>query len=391
MPSPEPRHPAGLDPERDGVPRGGPDWVQILSRLGLLGIGLVFIYSTGNAFDKGGSAPMFRQLQWIALGGCLWAACALIDYRSAFFRLLSCLLYAAVIVLLVFTLKFGVRIYGATRWLAVGSLRIQPSEFAKTVMVLFLAVVFSVPRFDVNKKTGLLLSLLIFTTPFFLIAREPDLGSAAVLLPAYIGMVFCAGLKWRSILLATVAVLLIGGTVVLNETMRFKPLLRQYQRDRIRVFFNPDSDRRHRGYNVYQSRLAVGSGGLTGKGIGSGEQNTLGFLPHTVANNDFIFSVIAEETGYIGSLVLLALYAFFMYSVWRTAFLASDDLGRFIASGIGCVMIFHIFVNIGMSIGIAPVTGLPLPFVSYGGSFILSGMAACGILQSIYRRRRREP
>lgn len=390
MPSPEPRHSPGFDPEREGVPRGGPDWVQILSLLGLLGIGFVFIHSTGNAFDRGGSALLFRQAQWACLGGCLWAVCALIDYRSALFRLLVCLLYASVIVLLIFTLRFGVRIYGATRWLAVGPLRLQPSEFAKTVMVLFLAVVFSVPRFDINKKAGLLLSLLIFTTPFFLIAREPDLGSAAVLLPAYIGMVFCAGLKWRSILLATVAVLLIGGTVVLNETMRFKPLLREYQRDRIRVFFNPDSDRRHRGYNVYQSRLAVGSGGFSGKGIGRGEQNTLGFLPHTVANNDFIFSVIAEETGYVGSLVLLALYALFMYSIWRTAFLAQDSLGRFIASGIGCIMIFHIFVNIGMSIGIAPVTGLPLPFVSYGGSFILSGMAACGILQSIYRRRRRE-
>jgi len=380
----------GFDPEREGVPRGGPDWVQILSLLGLLGIGFIFIYSTGNAFDKGGSVLLFRQAQWACLGGCLWAVCALIDYRSAFFRLLVCLLYAAVVVLLIFTLNFGVRIYGAARWLAIGSLRLQPSEFAKTVMVLFLAVVFSVPRFDVNKKTGLLLSLLIFTTPFFLIAREPDLGSAAVLLPAYIGMIFCAGLKWRSILIATIAVLLIGGTVALNEAMRFKPLLREYQRDRIRVFLNPDSDRRHRGYNVYQSRLAVGSGGLVGKGIGRGEQNTLGFLPHTIANNDFIFSVIAEETGYVGSLVLLVLYALFMYSIWRTAFLAQDSLGRFIASGIGCVMIFHIFVNIGMSIGIAPVTGLPLPFVSYGGSFILSGMAACGILQSIYRRRSRE-
>ncbi|MBQ7209123.1 MAG: rod shape-determining protein RodA [Lentisphaeria bacterium] len=390
MPSPEPRHPAALRSEREGGFFAGLDLVQIFSVLGLLGIGLVFIYSTGRGYGGGGSQAFFRQLQWIGLGSCLWLLCALTDYRRAAFRLAVFSAYAAVVVLLILTLRFGVRIYGAVRWIEIGSVRLQPSEFAKVVMVLFLAVVFSAPRFDVNRKTGLLLSLLIFTPLFFLIAREPDLGSAAVLLPAYIGMIFCAGLRWRPILIATVAVLLIGGAIALNETLRIRPLLRDYQRDRIRVFFNPDSDRRNRGYNVYQSRLAVGSGGFSGKGIGRGEQNTLGFLPHTVANNDFIFSVIAEETGYAGSLILLGLYALLMYSIWRTAFLACDPLGRFIACGIGCLMIFHIFVNIGMSIGIAPVTGLPLPFVSYGGSFILASMASCGLLQSVHRHRRRE-
>lgn len=364
------------------------DYLQLGALAGLLVTGLIFIYTTGSG--PGPSAAFSRQLQWIALGSCLWLLGALTDYRKTNFRLLTIPAYIAVTVLLALTLKFGVKIYGATRWIEIGSIRIQPSEFAKVAMILLLAVVFSVPRFDVNKKLGIFISLLIFIPPFLLVAKEPDLGSAVVMIPAYIGIVFCAGLKWRYIITAGAAVMLISSLVVLNETMRIKPMLRDYQRDRIKVFLNPESDRLHRGYNAYQARLAVGSGGFTGKGIGKGEQNNLGFLPYTVANNDFIFSVIAEETGFAGSMVLLILYAMLLYSIWRTAFSADDKMGRFIAVGTGCVMTVHIFVNIGMSIGLTPVTGLPLPFVSYGGSFMLSGMASCGILQSIYRFRRIE-
>ena len=366
------------------------DYIQLFAMLGLLGIGLIFIYSTGSAYGIRGTFAFYRQLQWIGLGGILWLAASLINYRSADFRFLTIPIYISVVILLILTLKFGTRVYGATRWIAIGSIRIQPSEFAKLAMILLLSVVFAVPRFDVNRWKGILISLLIFIPPFFLVAKEPDLGSSVVMIPAYLGIVFCAGLKWRYILVSSLIVLLIGGAAVLNETMQIRPFLRAYQRDRIKVFLNPESDRLHRGYNAYQARLAVGSGGVFGKGIGKGEQNNLGFLPHTVANNDFIFSVVAEETGFAGALLLILLYGFLLYSIWRTAYYAAEPLGRYIAVGIGCVMIYHIFVNIGMCIGVAPVTGVPLPFVSYGGSFMLTIMAACGVLQSIYRHRRIE-
>ncbi|MBR7103642.1 MAG: rod shape-determining protein RodA [Lentisphaeria bacterium] len=364
------------------------DWLQLLAVLGLLGIGLLFIHSTGENFRA--AVAFSRQVQWIGLGSLLFLICACIDYRNVNFKFLTLPAYLLVVVLLMLTLRFGVRISGATRWLDIGSFRIQPSEFAKLAMVLLLSVIVSLPRFEINKKGGMLAGVLVFLIPFLLIAKEPDLGSALVLVPAFAGMVFCAGLKWRYIVIFSAAVLLIGSIAVLNETLRIKPLLREYQRDRIRVFLDPESDRLHRGYNAYQARLAVGSGGFLGKGIGQGEQNNLGYLPHTVANNDFIFSVIAEETGFAGALILLLLYALLLYSIWRTAFRAADPMGRAIAVGIGCVISFHVFINIGMSVGLAPVTGVPLPFVSYGGSFLLSSMAMCGILQSVYRKRRRE-
>ena len=223
--------------------------------------------------------------------------------------------------------------------------------------------------------------------PFLLIVREPDLGSSLILLPIFVVILFTAGLKWRYILLAGLTAGILGGAAVLNEAMQIRPMLKEYQRDRIRVFLNPELDRTDTGYNSYQARLAVGSGGLTGKGIGEGTQNTLGFLPQTVSNNDFIFSVIAEEVGFLGCLLLIAAYLALFYSIIRTAFLTTDPFGRYLAVGIGSIIFSHCFINIGMSIGLAPVTGLSLPFVSYGGSFMLMGLAACGLLQSVYRYR----
>jgi rod shape determining protein RodA len=160
--------------------------------------------------------------------------------------------------------------------------------------------------------------------------------------------------------------------------------LRDYQKERIMVFLNPERDLNNRGYNQFQARLAVGSGGLYGKGFGKGTQNTLGFLPQSVSNNDFIFSVIAEETGFIGATALILTYILLIYTMLRTAWVAADPFGRYIAVGIAVVFFVHSFVNIGMSLGIMPITGLPLPQVSYGGSFLIFTMFCLGILQSIY-------
>ena len=370
--------------------RSGIDFVQIGALLFLIGTGLLFIYSTGAQIGGNHAASFFfRQLRWIGAGGVLWLFCMLIDYRKIQYRILGVLFYLVTIVLLVLVLFIGVKVYGATRWLSIAplGLRLQPSEFSKLALVMVLSAMFASPMFKVNRFPCLLLGAATVALPFLLIVREPDLGSSLILLPIFVVILFTAGLKWRYILLAGLTAGILGGAAVLNEAMQIRPMLKEYQRDRIRVFLNPELDRTDTGYNSYQARLAVGSGGLTGKGIGEGTQNTLGFLPQTVSNNDFIFSVIAEEVGFLGCLLLIAAYLALFYSIIRTAFLTTDPFGRYLAVGIGSIIFSHCFINIGMSIGLAPVTGLSLPFVSYGGSFMLMGLAACGLLQSVYRYR----
>lgn len=369
----------------------GLDYAQLTALLFLLGIGLVFIHSTGLQVDTPLSRSFLaKQLQWIAAGTVLWLAAAVIDYRKVQYRILAVLFYLATIVLLVAVLLFGVTVYGATRWLSVFGQRLQPSEFSKLSLTLILAAMFSTPFFNINRFRWLAVATALAAVPFLLIIKEPDLGSAIILLPIFLAILFCAGLRWRWIVIAVSIFVLIGGLAVLNEVMEFKPLLHGYQRRRIEVFFNPELDRMGAGYNAHQARLAVGSGGIDGKGIGRGTQNTLGFLPQTVSNNDFIFSVIAEETGFLGCLALLAGYLLLLWSTMRTAWLTRDRFGRYIAVGVAAMLFSHLYINIGMSIGLTPVTGLSLPFISYGGSFVMNGMLALGILQSVYRYAREE-
>lgn len=369
----------------------GLDYAQLTALLFLLGIGLVFIHSTGLQVDTPLSRSFLaKQLQWIAAGTVLWLAAAVIDYRKVQYRVLAVLFYLATVALLVAVLLFGVTVYGATRWLSIFGQRLQPSEFSKLSLTLILAAMFSTPFFNINRFRWLAVATALATVPFLLIVKEPDLGSAIILLPIFLSILFCAGLRWRWIVIAVSIFVLIGGLAVLNEVMEFKPLLHGYQRRRIEVFFNPELDRMGAGYNAHQARLAVGSGGIDGKGIGRGTQNTLGFLPQTVSNNDFIFSVIAEETGFLGCLALLAGYLLLLWSTMRTAWLTRDRFGRYIAVGVAAMLFSHLYINIGMSIGLTPVTGLSLPFISYGGSFVMNGMLALGILQSVYRYAREE-
>lgn len=220
-----------------------------------------------------------------------------------------------------------------------------------------------------------------------LILKEPDFGSALILLPIYLAIVFCAGLKWRYIIFVSVTSTVGFGLIVANEVLKIRPFLKGYQLNRILAFLHPEDFLASTGYQPWQAYLAVASGGLTGKGIGEGTQNSLGFLPQMAANNDFIFSIIAEETGFIGCALIFLAYLLLLYSILRTAFLTDDPFGRYLCIGIAAIIFTHCFINIGMSIGLTPVTGLSLPFVSYGGSFFLMLMAACGLIQSVYRHR----
>ena len=361
------------------------DFMQLAALSFLLGVGALFVYSTGAQVGDGTRSIFFhRQLLWIGVGFIIYFAAAIPDYRKPLFKVLTVLFYLVVIALLVLVLFIGVRVHGATRWLNVGVLRLQPAEFAKSALILLLASVFSSRLFDINRWPSQLLCVAVTALPLLLIAKEPDFGSSMVLVPIFSVMLFCAGLRWRTLL---IVMLLAAGLVtgaVLCE-LYYRPLLKKYQRNRILTFLSPDSDQRRSGYNVYQSKLAVGSGGLTGKGLSEGTQNALGFLPRNVANNDFIFSVIAEETGFVGSLLLIIGYLLLFTAILRCAFRASEPFGSGVAVGAAAMLFTHVFINIGMSIGLVPVTGLPLPFVSYGGSFVLSGMALLGVLQSIYR------
>ena len=367
----------------------GFDWLQIIALLFLLTVGLIFIRSIGLQIGTKAASLFFQKqlTQWIPLGVAFWLILSLIDYRKFYFRAGGVLFFLLTTVALFLVLKFGVRVFGATRWLMVGSFRLQPSEFGKLSLILVLAWLFSTPRFSGAKWAGILTGMGVVLLPAFLIYKEPDLGGTLILFPIAGAMLLVSGLKWRWLLLIAViccSAFLALRAVVLSESA--PSFMKSYQIKRLKVFFKPNSDISNSGHNVYQSRLAVGAGGLNGKGIGNGTQNRWGFLPQTVSNNDFIFSVIAEETGFTGCLLLLAGYAVLFYSILRTAFNA-PPYGRMIATGI-CAMLFcHTYINIGMCIGLAPVTGLPLPFVSYGGSFIFVGMMAMGILQSIHRHR----
>ena len=227
----------------------------------------------------------------------------------------------------------------------------------------------------------------VILLPFLLIAVEPDRGSSLILLALSAFIIFAAGLRWKYIIIASSVVIVVLGTEIINEVYEIYPLLKNYQKERVLTFLDPERDLNNRGYNQFQAKLAVGSGGMTGKGIGEGTQNTLGYLPQSVSNNDFIFSVIAEETGFTGCLALIFLYLLLFYSMLRTAFLTPDHFGRYIAIGMLGIFLTHSFINMGMSAGLTPVTGLSLPFVSYGGSFIISVMCGLGVCQNIYRHR----
>lgn len=364
------------------------DYLQIGVVVLLLVFGLIFIRSTGMQIDTEESRSFFyKQLIWIITGAGVYTFVSVLDYRSFVCRAMMIGGYVLSLFMLVAVLFLGVKVFGATRWLNIFGFRLQPSEPAKLMIIGMMAAIFSAPRLAKNKLLCIFLAAITVAIPFLLIAIEPDLGSALVLLPVSGAMLFCFGIKWRYVLLGVIAIAA-GIAFILFDSFRDDPLvLRNYQRDRIKIFLNPGSDRGNRGHNAYQAKLAVGAGGASGTGIGKGTQNELGFLPHTVSNNDFIFSVIAEETGFAGVTLLLTLYAILLYTILRTAFLVSS-YGRYIACGVATLIFCHIFINIGMSIGIAPVTGLPLPLVSYGGSFILTAMTTLGIVQSIYRHTR---
>ena len=364
------------------------DWMAILLALGLLATGLTFIYSASWRGEETGivGAWFSKQIWWAALGG--MAAMALVGTDYKFWIRQSWWLYVASLVLLVLVLVAGRKMYGAYRWLVIFGVPVQPSEFAKVALVLVLARVLGGGAVHPRSFGTVVLALILMAIPFVLILQEPDLGTAMVLVPTAIFMLFAAGMAWRYLI--GLGLLGLGG-IAFGFSPLARHVLSDYQHERILTFLDPSRDPLGSGWNALQSAIAVGSGGLSGKGFLNGTQNVLGFLPRTVSPTDFIFPVIAEETGFIGASLLLLAFAALLSCYIRTAWTAKDPAGSLLATGIASLLFCHVFVNIGMTIGLLPITGVPLPLVSSGGSFMVSTLAGLGLVQSVYvRRMRRE-
>ena len=354
------------------------DYKQLIPMFILLVVGVCFVYGIGQQVGGVGAEIYWRrQIQWAAVGLVLWLLMALFDYRK--YGVISMFLWPLSIALLGIVLKFGVDRFGAKRWFSLFGFSIQPSEIAKLCTVVFLAWLLSRKDVDINKIKWFFLSLLILAIPAFLIFRQPNLSTALTVFICGTAVIFTARLKAKTILIITIIMAILAPVGY--------GMLRDYHKERIAVFLDASKDPLNAGWNQMQSELAVGSGGLTGKGFMHGTQNNLGYLPQTVSNSDFIFSVIAEETGFLGAAVVITMYVLLMISIFSTALTAQDDFGRYLCAGIGAMFALHSIVNMGMTIRMMPVTGLPLPLVSYGGTFMVTSLMALGIVQSVYSKR----
>jgi rod shape determining protein RodA len=388
------------------------DRLQVAALGGLMLLGLAFVYSATMSSEAAAAAPWYeqswvRQIAWYVLGTAAGAAVCLLDYRTL--ARWSYVAYWAAILLLVLVLVPGIGSmrFGARRWIDLGFFQFQPSEFAKLAFILAQANFLSRPADELRQARNFWRALGLTLLPFALIMKEPDLGSALVLLPTGFIMMYAAGAARRH-LLRLVAAVFILGTLFLVDVLFAPPnwqiKLQDYQRRRLLVYFgksyappaHASQAERERlrnqqfndSHNVRQALISVGSGGLTGKGWRQGTQNALGYLPRAVAHNDFIFSVIAEEEGFVGSVTVLTLYTVVLFTGLRIAGQARDRLGRLLAIGVVTLLFSHVFINIGMNIRIMPVTGVPLPLLSYGGSSVLSSLIAIGILQNIHLYRK---
>lgn len=350
------------------------DWGLYLFSILLWLIGLATIYAT--TYLSGRVSLAIDQLIFGILGIALMVVFTFLDYRS--WRALAYPLYFLGILLLLFVLFFGKTIFGATRWLDFKFFQIQPSELFKLFLLLFLS------RFWGDRKEKIGLSALIFgliliLLPIYLILKEPDFGTASVLVVVTLTIIFSLGLK-------RIYYWFVGfGFLAVLPILWYS--LRDYQKERILTFLNPLHDPMGAGYNVLQSLIAVGSGGLYGQGLGQSTQSQLQFLP--IAHTDFIFAGFAEITGFLGSLILILIFLFLIWRVFNVARVSKDNFGTYFALGAGALFLFQFLVNIGMNIGIMPVTGIPLPFVSYGGSALLVNFTIIGILESIYIRHKK--
>jgi rod shape determining protein RodA len=353
------------------------DWPLLALMFSLCSIGLISIYSTGFSLAGTVQIPLYvKQLQWIGLGLVFMVLAFSIDYRLI--NRFAYPIYFISVALLIAVVLFGHETRGSQRWITLGSFTFQPSELMKLAMILALARYFD--RHHPRRAYGireLWFPGLMVLLPFFLILKQPDLGTAIVIGVLMLSFVLFLGMDKR--LLAWAA-----GIMAISAPLVWQ-FLKDYQRERIITLFSPERDPLGSGYHILQSMIAVGSGGILGKGFLQGTQTQLKFLPEQ--QTDFVFSVFAEEWGFFGVLILLLIFFALILWAMNVAARARDFLGMMIAYGIAILILTELFINIGMVIGILPVVGIPLPFLSYGGSSVVMLMTATGLLMNISMRR----
>lgn len=347
------------------------DWIVIAAIALLLGVSLLALYSLSVVAN---ADYFFKQSIFVVFGLMVMFITAFSDYRHI--EKYSTTLYFMTFLILGGVLLFGTTIRGTAGWISFGFFQVQPVEITKVTLIIFLASFISQKKSELGEWSRVIASLILSSILIFLVLKQPDLGSSLVLAAIWGGMILASGLRMKHLIVLGI----MGGALVSGSWL----VLEEYQKDRINTFIHPELDPRGSGYNVLQAIVAVGSGGLTGKGIGNGSQSQLNFLPEK--HTDFIFAVIAEELGLIGAFFIIILYAVLLYRMKRIGEIASDNFGYLLAVGILVMFFTQITVNLGMNIGLLPVTGLPAPLISYGGSSLLSLLFAVGLLLSVYQR-----
>jgi rod shape determining protein RodA len=354
------------------------DWL-IIGCVGLISIvGLMILYSASiKANGTLAAIDASKQLAYFGLGIVLLFAFSAVDYRML--KNYSLVLYIVMLLMLLAVEFFGKSSLGATRWINIGFFQLQPSEFAKLILTIVLAKFFAKNYDQSNELKYLLISLIYLLIPAVMVMAQPDLGTALVLVVIWLSMVFITKIN---------KLYIVGGFLGLGALLPLViPRLKPYQRHRLYALVNPAADPLGTGYNVNQSMITVGSGRIFGQGLSSGSQSQLNFLPSQ--NTDFVFAVLAEKLGFVGAVLAIGLYCLLFVRMVLVAQKSSDRFGMFLVVGIVAMMIFHFVINIGMNLGIMPVTGIPLPFISAGGSVMIVSMVSIGIVQSVFVRRRK--
>lgn len=357
------------------------DPILMAAALALVGIGSMLIYSASlNQFGTPEfgdmSHPVMRQVAFAAIGFVFALGIARTNYRVL--GTLSGGFYIASIAVLAFVVIAGDATYGSRRWIEIGGTPVQPSEIAKLVSIIALAKYLSDNQEQIRTVRVFLISLAMAAVPAALVFAEPDLGSTIIFAAIWLGMVISAGAKWRHLLA-------LGGVTLVALPFLLIGLVTDYQRARISLWLDPESDPLGAGFQSLQAEIGIGSGGLFGKGLTEGGQTQLDYL--RTETTDYVFSVLGEELGFIGAMVLFALFIILLWRGLRVAELSSDMFGRLLATGVVIFILLQTFINVGVNLGLLPVTGIPLPFVSQGGSSLITLFVCLGILQSILLRR----
>jgi rod shape determining protein RodA len=357
------------------------DLTLLLSTLGISALGLLMVYSsTRQKQDTAGLDPAFflkRQAVYLALGLVGMVVVALVDYRRI--RDFVPILYGASVLALVLVISpIGTSRRGTQAWFQIGSFQFQPSEVSKVVLIVALAAICAAHRGELD-TTALLAALGLAAVPMALIYVQPDLGTNMVFVAVVIAVVLVGGARPRHI-----AVLTLLGITAIALVVELG-MLQDYQRDRLTAFLDPQADTQRSSYNLRQSQIAIAAGGVAGRGLFQGTQTNLSFVPEQ--HTDFIFTAVGEELGLLGGVSLLGFFGVMTWRIWRAAVLARDQFGRLICVGVLAMLVFQIFENVGMTMGITPITGIPLPFMSYGGSAMITSCLGIGLVLNVHMRR----